>query len=84
MLQREMEALDREDFEASSTAPEDVAPSTEQSAEPSSAGNNNSNAGPSSPANVSADPEFARLLREASAQFPIDWAALDLSDAVFQ
>ena len=57
--------LDREDFKASSIALEDTA-LLNRSANLPSTGNNNSNAGPSSLANVSVDPEFACLLQEAS------------------
>ena len=57
--------LDREDLEVSSVVLEDTAPSTKQSTGLPSTGNNNSNAGPSSPVNISADPKFARLLQEA-------------------
>ena len=83
MLQYKIEALDREDFEVSSIALEDTAP-PEQSIESPSADNNNGNAGPSSPANVSVDPEFACLLQEAGNQFTIDQAILDLLDTIFQ
>ena len=67
MLQREIEALDREDFEVSAIALEDTTPFSERSIRSPSTNNNNSNASPSSLANVSVDPEFARLLQEASA-----------------
>ena len=61
-----MEALDREDFKVSSIVSEDTASSSERSiGSPSTDNNNNGNAGPSSLANVSADPEFACLLQEA-------------------
>ena len=79
ILQREIEALDREDLEVSSIALEDTAP-PERSVESPFTDNNTTS--PSSLANVSADLEFARLLQEAGAQF--DWAILDLSDAIFQ
>ena len=59
--------LDREDFKASSIVLEDIAPSSKRSVGlPSTNNNSNGNAGPSSLANVSADPEFACLLQEAS------------------
>ena len=61
-----MEALDREDFEVSAIALEDTTPLPERSIESPSTNNNNSNASPSSPAYISADPEFACLLQEAS------------------
>ena len=56
-----MEALDCEDFEVSSIALEDIAPSSKRSIGLLSA-DNNGNTGLFSPANVSVDPEFARLL----------------------
>ena len=83
MLQREIEALDREDFEVSSIALEDATP-PERLVKLPSADNNNGNAGPSSLPNVSVDPEFACLLQEAGDQFTIDQAILDLLDTVFQ
>ena len=62
-----MEALDRKDFEVSSIALEGIAPSSKRSAGSlSTDNNNNGNASPFSLANVSADPEFACLLQEAS------------------
>ena len=63
ILQRKIEALDRKDFKVSAIALEDTAPSSKQSIGSLPAdNNNNNNVGPSFPANVSADPEFARLL----------------------
>ena len=59
-----MEALDREDFKALVIALEDIAPLPERSIELPSTDNNATS--PTSPANVLADPEFARLLQEAS------------------
>ena len=59
-----MEALDREDFEVSSTALEDAVP-LERSVESPSTDNNNGNAGTYSLPNFLADLEFARLLQEA-------------------
>ena len=79
MLQRKIEALDREDFEASATALEEAAP-PERSVDSPSTDNNTTS--PSSPANVSVDLEFTRLFQEAGTQF--DQAILDLSDIVFQ
>ena len=57
--------LDREDFRVSSIVLEDTNPLPKRSIELPST-NNNSNVGPSSLANISIDPEFARLLQEAS------------------
>ena len=59
MLQYSIEALDREDFEVSSMALENIAPPSKWSARSPPIDNN---ASPSSPANVLVDPEFARLL----------------------
>ena len=61
ILQYKMEALDREDFGVLSIALEGTDPLPERSVELPSV-DNNGNAGPSSLANVSIDPEFARLL----------------------
>ena len=61
MLQCKIEALDREDFGVLSIALEDTDPPPERSVE-SPFADNNSNAGPSSPANILVDPKFARFL----------------------
>ena len=83
MLQYKIEALDYKDFKVLAIALEDAAPSSKRSIGLLPADNNNNgNAGPSSLANVSVDPEFTCLLQEASAQF--DQAILDLLDTVFQ
>ena len=59
MLQRGIEALDRKDFEVLAIALEDTA-SLERFVELPSTDNNA--ASPSSPANISVDPEFTCLL----------------------
>ena len=81
MLQYKIEALDREDFKVSSIALEEAAPPKRSVESPSTDNNATS---PTSLANISTDPELARLLYKASSQFTIDWAALDLLDTVFQ
>ena len=63
ILQRSIEALDREDLEVSSIALEDAAP--ERSIELPSIDNNTTSPS-SSLANVLVDPKFAYLLQEAS------------------
>ena len=84
MLQYSIEALDYKDLEVLSIVLEDIAPPKRSAGSPSTDNNDNSNAGPSSPANILADPEFACFLQEASNQFTIDWAILDLLDTIFQ
>ena len=81
MLQRKIEVLDREDFEVSAITLEDTTPSPERSIKLSSTDNNT--IGPTSLANVLADPEFACLLQEAGNQFTINQAILDLLDTIF-
>ena len=81
MLQRSIEALDYKDLEVSSITLEDTTPSSKRFAKLPSI-DNNSNASPSSLANILADPEFARFLQEASTQF--DQIVLDLLDTIFQ
>ena len=53
--------LDRKDLEVSVATLKGAAPSKQSTRLPST-DNNNSNASPSSSANISVDPEFARLL----------------------
>ena len=60
MLQYKIEALDREDFKVSAIALEDIAPPPERSVKSPSTDNNATS--PTSPANILADLEFARLL----------------------
>ena len=81
MLQRSIETLDRKDLEVLSIVLEDTVPSKRFIKLPSI---NNNTTSPSSLANISADPEFACLLQEASNQFIIDQAILDLLDTIFQ
>ena len=80
MLQRSIEALDRKDLEVSSITLENTTLPERSTRLPST--DNSSNAGPSSLANILADPEFACLLQEAGAQF--DQVVLDLLDTIFQ
>ena len=79
MLQYKIEALDREDFKVSVIALEEAAFPKRFVDSPSIDNNTTS---PSSPANISVDLEFIRLLQEASTQF--DQAILDLLDTIFQ
>ena len=79
MLQRKIEALDREDFEVLAIVLEEAAPLERSVDSPST---NSNTISPSSPANVSVDLEFARLLQKASIQF--DQVILDLLDTIFQ
>ena len=81
ILQRSIEALDRKDLEVSSITLEDTTSPERSIKSPST---NNNTTSPSSPANVSIDPEFACLLQEASNQFIIDQAILDPLDTIFQ
>ena len=84
MLQCSIEALDYKDLEVLSIVLENITPPSKRSIRSPSIDNNNSNASPSSLANISVDPKFACLLQEAGTQFAIDQAILDPLDTIFQ